>query len=466
MKKTPFIALLAVSSLMAAFSACDDAVSNIGASLSEDEVEIVIDSAFTLSGKSVPLEAIRPKTTTQMLGRIVMPSYGTMESSVVAQFLPSVQLDTANFGPENVDSIVLTLRYATDAIIGDSVAPMGLRVYALNKQLPPKLQSDFDPAGYYDPSAPMASAVFNATSMGVDSIAALNYRDIRFRLPQQLGRRLFQDFIDNPANYANGKVFANNVFPGIYLQNSYGSGRLTQVSRTYMSMYLRKIEYNEDEKKLDTISATHLYYMVTPEVQCNNNLSISLSSGISEKVEQGKTMMVAPLGYDIEFEFPAQKVINSFRGIDKASGVINSLTMSIPADSLENSDGVTAPPYALLVLKKDRESFFSENRLPDDVTSFYATYDSSNQRYYFGGLRAYIADLMEKETITPEDYTFCLIPVQVNFENTAGNNYYYYGGTQSQVESEVLPYVLSPVVADVRLADAKIKLTYSLQTQK
>lgn len=466
MKKVPVIALLAASSLMAAFSACDDTVSNIGASLSEDEVEIVIDSAFTITGKSVPLEAIRPKTTTQMLGRVVIPSYGTMESSVVAQFLPSVQLDTANYGPENVDSLVLTLRYASDAFIGDSVAPMGLRVYALNKQLPPKLQSNFDPSGYYDPSSPMGSTVFNATSMGSDSIAELTYRDIRFRLPQQLGRRLFQDFVDNPANYANGKVFANNVFPGIYLQNSYGSGRLTRVSQTFMSMYLRKIEYNEEEEKLDTISAVHLYYMVTPEVQCNNNLSISLNSNIMDKIDQGKTLMVAPLGYDIEFEFPAKKVIDTFRGIDKASGVINSLTMSIPADSLENSDGVTAPPYALMVLKKDREAFFSENKLPDDVTSFYATYDSSNQRYYFGGLRAYILDLMEKESITAEDYTFCLVPVQVNFENTASSSYYYYGSAQSQVESEVLPYVQSPVVADVRLADAKIKLTYSLQTQK
>lgn len=466
MKKAPVIALLAASSLMAAFSACDDTVSNIGASLSEEEVEIVIDSAFTVTGKSVPLKAIRPKTTTQMLGRVVIPSYGTMESSVVAQFLPSVELDTADFAPENVDSLVLTLRYGTQSFIGDSVAPMGLRVYALDKQLPPKLDSDFDPSGYYDPSSPLASAVFNATCMGSDSIAALTYRDVRFRLPQQLGRRLFQDFIDNPANYANGKVFANNVFPGIYLQNSYGSGRLTQVSQTYMTMYLRKVEYNDEEQKLDTISAVHLYYMVTPEVQSNNNLSISLAADITDKVEQGKTMIVAPLGYDLEFEFPAKKVIDTFSSIDKASGVINSLTMAIPADSIVNSDGVTAPPYALMVLKKDREAFFSENKLPDNITSFYAEYDSYNQRYFFSGLRPYILNLMEKETIEPEDYTFCLIPVQVNFENTAGSSNYYYYGTASQVESEVLPYVQSPVVAEVRFEDAKIKLTYSLQTQK
>lgn len=466
MKKAPVIAFLAASSLMAAFSACDDTVSIIGASLSEDEVEIIIDSAFTVNGKSVPLQTIRPKTTTQMLGRVVIPSFGTMESSVVAQFLPSVALDTANFGPENVDSLVLTLRYGTESIIGDSVAPMGLRVFALNKQLPQKLQSNFDPAGYFDASAPMGSSVFNATNMGSDSIAKLTYRDIRFRLPQQLGRNLFRAFIENPANYANGKVFANNVFPGIYLQNSYGSGRLTLVSQTFMSMYLRKVEYNDEEQKLDTISAVHLYYMVTPEVQCNNNLSISLNADITDKIEQGKTMMVAPLGYDLEFEFPAPKVIDTFKNIDKASGVINALTMSLPADSIVNSDGVTAPPYALMVLKKDREAFFNDNKLPDNVTSFYADYDAANQRYYFGGLRAYILDLMEKETITEEDYTFCLIPVQVNFESTAGSSNYYYYGTSSQVEAEVLPYVQSPVVAEIRFDDAKIKLTYSLQTQK
>lgn len=71
--------------------------------------------------------------------------------------------------------------------------------------------------------------------------------------------------------------------------------------------------------------------------------------------------------------------------------------------------------------------------------------------------------MLDREEIKPEDYTFSLVPVQVNFESTASSGYY---GSSSQVESEILPYLVTPAMADIRLDKAKIKFTYSLQTQK
>ena len=100
----------------------------------------------------------------------------------MSQFLPSTELDTANFAPADVDSLILTLRYAYDSFIGDSVAPMGVKVYALDKQLPAKIASNFDPKGYYNPQTPLASTIFNATSMGSDSIAAIAIYAFRFRV--------------------------------------------------------------------------------------------------------------------------------------------------------------------------------------------------------------------------------------------------------------------------------------------
>ena len=171
--KIPVVRALAAALLLGAFTACDDNASEIGSSLVGDEVSIVIDSVFTVSGHCEAIEAIRPRTTTQMLGKIDIPAFGSISSSVVSQFLPSTELDTANFAPADVDSLILTLRYAYDAFIGDSVAPMGVRVFALDKQLPSKIASDFNPNGYYNPEKPLASVVFNATSMGSDSIAKL-----------------------------------------------------------------------------------------------------------------------------------------------------------------------------------------------------------------------------------------------------------------------------------------------------
>lgn len=461
--KIPVISALAAFVLLGAFTACDDNVSEIGSSLTGDQVSIIIDSAFTVSGHSEAISAIRPKTTTQMLGQVNLPSYGSISSSAVSQFLPSTELDTANFAPADVDSLILILRYAYQSFIGDSVAPMGLKVYALDKQLPRQIASDFDPTGYYNSSAPLASTVFNATSMGSDSIAALSYRDIRFKLPRELGRSLFQSFIDNPSYYANGQIFAEKVFPGIFIDNYFGSGRLTLVAQTFMTMHMRHIEYNTEEAKLDTLDAVHQYYMVTPEVINNNNLSIKLSGDITDRLAQGKTMLVGPAGYEVDFEFPTREIISRFRSHQSGAAVVNGLTMSIPADSIANSDGVTAPPYVLMVLKKDRDAFFADNKLPDNKTSFYASYNSTTQTYSFSSLRSYILNMLDKETIEDEDCQFCLVPVQVNTESTSSGYYY---GTQEQTVTEVLPYLTSPVAAVVRFEDAKIKLTYSLQTQK
>lgn len=454
--------IVAAAAMLFAASACEDTTSNIGSSLVNDDVKIVIDSAFTANGRSVAIQSIRPKTVTQILGKIDVPEYGRLSSSVVSQFLPSTELDTANFVPSDVDSLILTLRYDNGSFIGDSVAPMGVNVYALTKQLPAGIASDFDPEGYYNPSKPLASIIYNATSLGSDSIAKLTYRDIRLKLPRELGRELFQKFVDNPSSYANGKTFANEVFPGIYIRNSFGAGRLTMVSQTFMSMHLRHIGMNETTEKLDTTDAVHQYFLVTPEVLNNNNLSINLASTLTEKIKEGKSLLVAPAGYEVEFDFPTREMVAAFRSHKDGVAVVNGVSMNLPVDTIKNDFKVSPPPYALMVLKKDRDAFFAENKLPDGKTSFYAAYDASNNRYHFGALRSYILEMLDKEEITDEDCNFCLVPVQVNFENLADSGY---GGTQ-QTESEVLPYLISPAMCELRFDKAKIKITYSLQTQK
>lgn len=464
--KIPVFGAIGAGIVLGLFTACDDSASEIGSSLVSDEVSIIVDSAFTISGHSEAVEAIIPKTTTQMLGKIDIPSFGTISSSVVTQFLPSTELDTANFAPADVDSLILTLRYAYNSFIGDSIAPMGVKVYALNKQLPAQIASDFNPSDYYNSSSPLATAIYNATSMGSDSIAKLGYRDIRFALPREMGRNLFQQFIDNPSTYANGQIFSKEVFPGIFLENSFGAGRLTLITQTFMSMHMRHIEYNSEEEKLDTLDAEHKYYMVTPEVINNNNLSIKLADAVTERIADGQTLLVAPAGYEVEFEFPTEQILSKFRSHESSNAVLNSLFFSIPADSLANNDGVKAPPYVLLVLKKDRDSFFANNKLPDNVTSFYAEYDSSTKSYDFPLMKSYLLDMMNKEEeIEAGDCLFSLVPVYVGFESTSSNNYYY-GSSPTSVISEVLPYLTAPVAAELKLDKARIKMTYSLQSQK
>ena len=136
--------------------------------------------------------------------------------------------------------------------------------------------------------------------------------------------------------------------------------------------------------------------------------------------------------------------------------------MTIPCDSISNNASVTPPPYVLLVLKKDRDAFFRNNKLPDNKTSFYATY-SAGTGYSFGDMRSYLLDLIDKaqdgKEITEEDYTFCLVPVQVTQEAIVSS----YSYTTQYTVTDVQPYLISPVMGCVDLDKVKIKLTYTVQ---
>lgn len=454
-----FTILLAVLALVLA-CACDES-SPIGGSLAEDQLAIRVDSGFVLEGRTEALSAVRSRTIDQLLGTIDIPEYGTLSSSVVTQFLSATALDTANFTADNVDSLVLVMQFNPGSFMGDSLVPMGLKAYALTRPLPSPIFSDFNPEGYYDATAPLASAVYNTSTLESDSLAKLAVRSIRMKLPRELGRSLFRAFQENPANYAGPETFVRNVFPGLYIENSFGSGRMTLVQKTTMRMYMRKI-FTDDEGKPDTLDSQQDYFMVTPEVLTNNNFAYSMSSALRERADRGEKLLVAPCGYQVEVKFPTREIISRYRQNSNALTVINSLSLSIPTDPIANSLGVGAPPYALMVRKDKAEEFFANNSLTDNVNSFYATYSSATGSYNFGSMRSYITSMLAKDEIKDEDCEFLIIPVTVNFEQSASSGY---GGT-TMIESSIVPYVMSPAMVVLKLDEAKIKFTYSLQTQK
>ena len=176
--------------------------------------------------------------------------------------------------------------------------------------------------------------------------------------------------------------------------------------------------------------------------------------------QQGKTVIAAPAGLDAEIVFPAREIKAAYlAGLGKNLGVVNTLTMSLSAAAIENEYGFEPPEYLLMVLKKDRDSFFAENKINDNLTSFYAQYSSTTGTYTFGALRDYIINLIEKDEITDDDVTFVLTPVNLQIE-TSGDYYY---GTSSTVTA-ITPYISTPRMCTLDYSKTKIRLTYSKQT--
>ena len=164
MKVFKFLPVALVFALGIGISSCGDENSMIGSSIVDTDLEIVVDSSFQkmVTAESIPNDSVVGRTITQLIGRISIPGYGKLETDFLTQFMSASTFDTV--GVDRLDSLVLYLSYNTESFTGDSLAPMQLSVYPLEKQLKSPVYSSVDPAEYYNAqSAPIALKSYNAS---------------------------------------------------------------------------------------------------------------------------------------------------------------------------------------------------------------------------------------------------------------------------------------------------------------
>ncbi len=457
---------------MLGIMSCEDS-STAGGSLVQDEVEIVMDSAFSVEGRPVTNDLVQSRTILQLLGSIEAEGYGLLSSDIVCQYMPASNIDTFGVKAEYIDSVRLEMCMYKDAFAGDSTVPMGLTVYMLDKQLPSPIYSNFDPTGYYDPSKPVGSVTYSALLDGSPELAKDDngnlYKSINVKLPRQLGVDLYNLFLNSPQTLQTPQAFAK-WFPGLYIANSFGSGRVTRINNNYINVYYHSVHKINDDKNPRDTTLYHVssYMAVTPEIITNNNIHFEMSDALEDRADDGETILVGPTGYDVEFIFPTREILQRYQQSGPLS-VVNALNFTIPAKDISNDYGLKPPPYILMVKKSQKDKFFASTQINDNMSSFYAAYNSLTKSYTFSSMRNYIIDIINKGSVTADDEEFVICPVQVSFYTNSNSNYYYgyYYGSSSSTSTQVstiTPYVTEPVMTILDLKHAKIDFTFSKQT--
>lgn len=445
------------------FYSCDDTVSTLGSSLLNSNAEVVIDSSFTISGVPTPNNDIQSRTVVQILGSLSAKEYGDFSSDFVTQFMPALNIKTDGVDINGIDSAKMFMFFYPGNFTGDSIVPMGFKVYPLKKQISAPIYSDFDPTDYYDENDCWTpeSQIYTGNALYNDSINALGYRSVSVKLPLEFAKSFFREYLERPQSFATPQAFAQ-FFPGLYIKNTFGSGRVINFNECRINLYYKRTQkVTVDSVERDSVfNISSAYMAVTPEVVTNNIIRMKLSDELKTKVEVNKEpIIVAPASYDVELTFPTKEIIQKYRENSGSLSIINSLTMSIPVETIENNYNINPPQYVLLVLKKDKEKFFAENKINDNKTSFLANYNLATKSYDFMGLRDYILDAVANEDLKAEDYTFTLTPVNVITEESE-SSYYYQGQTYV---SGITPYVAGPAMCKLDLANTKIIFTFSKQ---
>lgn len=465
MKLFPYIALGCAAACF--ISSCDDGNSPLGNSLVNSDAEVVIDSSFTITGSSYREDAVLSRTTTQLLGKIDAKEFGSITAGFVTQFMPSQEIDTTGVTVNDIDSVRMLMFYQPDGFTGDSLVPMGLKVYPLTRQLQSPIYSNLNPDGYYNENDCWSAQpfIYSAHDQYNDTLDdGTIYKRLIYKLPLEFGRKLFTQYKNNPATFSSPQAFAR-FFPGLYVKSAFGTGRVTNINQTKINLYYRKhakVTVNDQERDT-TYFMNSSYLAVTPEVLSNNIIKYSMSPMLQDMVAQGQTLLVAPTGYNAKIVFPGREIVNKYREDAGDMAVINTLNMTIPVDLISNPYSIAPPANVLLILEKEKDTFFANNKINDENTSFLSTYDSINQRYLFTGMRSYLLSLLQKDAITDEDVTFLIIPVDVTYES--GSTDYYYGTSTTYVTG-IQPYVSGPSMCKLNLDEVKIRFTYSKQSVK
>lgn len=453
---------------------CNEDISSIGSSLTQGEINIVIDS-IGLDAPVIPERAavIDSRSTTCLVGRFDVEDYGKLECNFVARMMAASSISFPDsIGPERVDSMKLLLRAPRNEVFGDSLAPQQIAVYKLDRQLPSDITNAFDPTGYYDPEKPLAKRSYVLSALGMDEsyFNQATNRTIPMTPGNDVawGRKIIEDYRTNPDIFAWPSSFAE-YFPGLYVEQTFGRGCLINIGSADFNIYYHTLA-DESYENADGETVTRQIHVpdsiapfaLAPEVLSSNNITYTPSPKIEAMAAAGKPIVVSPAGYICRMTFPTRKLVDRYFENDLSLGIVSDLTFFLPAENIDNGFGITPPPYLLMVKANEYEEFFSEGKLPDSETSFYATYSAAAGGYSFSSMRDFIrpiVELPEAEARAVEDTEFVLVPVQVDQESYTSSS----TGQAYTILVRCVPYIAKPSMVLLKPEDAEIVFTFSYQ---
>ena len=416
-------------------SSCDDDLTKVGTSiLPPGDLISVYTDTFQISASTVRLDSIFAKTSNCLLGEMYDPVYGNMKADVLCQFYCEEGFKFA-YTPYagKVDSMELVIEYSYNAgklvVYGDTMTPMQVAVYPIDRPLKRNFYTSDSPENYCDMLKPLGVKTYTAHDMRVpDSIRyatdeygyGIYTPEIRVKLPAELGQKFYDETINNPSTFASQGAF-NEFFPGVYITNTFGSGCLIKTAgdKIYLVMYYNRAE--KDSNGNDSLSLSAQGFTVSKEVVQinrfeNDNLDLLLEKNPTH------TYVKSPAGVCTKLVVPTIEMSKKF---DVSDRYINGFNLELKYLPEDEWDFALTPPSHLLLLPEDSvSSFFENGRVENGVTSFLSYmydgqyvssshspygYNPFTRTYSFGNISSLLKEHMTK---TPDkDLNLLVLPV-------------------------------------------------------
>ena len=380
------------------FISCTEDTSTIGVFPETDDIENSY-AYYNVFTQSVLLDSVVYKNTNNFLGNIKDPETNTViKANFAAQFhtfenykFPnrnSLFYDFQNNhsqDPIECDSIDLQLYY--NGYYGDENNPMKLEVYPLSFNKIIEEDSTYyvntDLEQFVDSDAkPIATKVFTAVdySLSEDTREDSKYiSHVRISLPKEYGTKLLNAYYEHPEYYKNSYNFIRKLCPGFYFKIKSGTGTMINVSVSTLNLYFTY--YDEvEEDSIESIGAI-CRFAATPEVIQSTQFT---NGNLQTLVDDDNcTYLKSPAGIATEVTLPIDDIFVNHQNdsISKAQ-----FTLTRYNNNINNDYTLNIPQNILMVRKDDVVSFFKNNSIPNDITSFCTKFDDTYNTYTFENL--------------------------------------------------------------------------------
>lgn len=409
--------------LAALVYSCDDSTTGIGDSLipGGDRIDANTES-YKFTTRSLLADSVYARTSTAYLGRYTDEQFGEFSADFLAQFTCP---DDFEFDKEveEITGVTLSLSYIN--YFGDSLNAMRMQVDTLDRIIPEKELSTFytsvNPAEYYNENAkPVAVKAYSAVGPSTvrdTTDAGVAYYQQLIKLPKSLGTYMFNKYKENKDNYKDAEAFIKNVFKGVYVRCTHGDGTILYIDDIQLGLTAKKVVENSAGVRDSVLYRSYIFAASKEVIQANH---FQNSEKLKELVADPTcTYIKSPAGIFTEATFPAKEIYEEHKR-DTLNGV--SVTFTRYNDKSDSKYKMEPPKNLLMVRKKEMFSFFEENKMYDDQTSFLCNY-SGNNTYTFSNIAPLITYCINErnrgletdpnwETKNPDWNKVVLIPVK------------------------------------------------------
>ena len=426
MKLKTLTSLLLVSLIIIS---CDDSTDGIGTTLTNkrDQLDITTDT-FNVTTKSIAANAVLSRNISGYIGKFKDPE---TETDITADFMTQFGVLENFYLPEfkNIVSKENGLVYAdsceirlyNEDTVGDSLAPMHLKMYELSKPVSDSKDyyTNFDPVqeNYIRNgglTVEKAYTLADVTSSDKEKKAKgyspsiripLNkpYTDKNGKTYKNYGTYIMQKYYSpDSVNFKNSYKLIHNIMPGFYFKSVGGSGSIGKIFNSILFVYFRMQYKDSVYTRAATFGGTQEVMQTTHIVNDGNALQQLINN-------QSGTYLKTPAGIFTQMILPVEEIV---AGHEKDSINSAKITLQRINNSSTNSFALEAPKQVLMIPVDSIQTFFEHHNYTNYKNSFVAKLNQNS--YTFNNISSIIRTMYESKkngTASPNWNQVVVIPV-------------------------------------------------------